>query len=373
MADFESFLRARKQYYTKWLGDDNLDLAKQNLQKSYYLFGLVEKYEDFLRLFGYYFGNNNIIYSKRNVLKDFSQNTEEKFFSKYKDMFYKINSQDIELYHWAKALFDNRLKRISHKIQMINIDCIGLDKAPKGSGGFLQYKRKHILEKEELLKEQIQKDPCSMNTLIYRFYDEYELWEKYVGAAESLIDLFKKELKDIQFANDAIVIKQLTNLLSGKEKILSQKKIDVKEVERQIIFFNEFWSNLLKQVVHRYKLTLRNKFPFKDFYLFCKNTVYQKIGFYGISSCFMLHYDAINRYLNNCEIFLFDSDKNKHGKKIDTLIINPPEKIVDIKPEIIIITSAFYYEIFSYLTELKKINKLSFRIARLENHFYQYL
>ncbi len=47
-------------------------------------------------------------------------------------------------------------------------------------------------------------------------------------------------------------------------------------------------------------------------------------------------------------------------KKIDTLIINPPEKIVDIKPEIIIITSAFYYEIFSYLTELKKDKQIKF-------------
>ncbi|GAB6888645.1 hypothetical protein JCM13304A_21440 [Desulfothermus okinawensis JCM 13304] len=373
-SDFESFLYSMgPNFYTNWLGNGNLGLAKKTLANSHYLFGLVERYDDFLKIFAYYFGKKKIIYQAKNVLRSFIDTDKNKDLVKYKDLFLKKNDKDIELYQWARDLFDERINKLNKKLQMMEIKKSNIEKTTKGLGGFFKYTVHDIAEKEELLKKDIQTNPLILNKLIYYFYREYGLWEKYVGAIDSLIEFFNKYLKELKLSEDSFVIKQINSFISEKEKILSHKRLDLREIYRHKINFDDFLSNLLETVLKDYQIKFKNEMHYKSFYCFCKNNKYKKVGFYGISSAFMLHFESIKKYLTNCRIFLFDSDKKKHGKKIDELTIYSPERIIDIQPELIIITSAFYEEIFNYLVELKTVNKLDFRIARLENHFFQYV
>ncbi len=67
---------------------------------------------------------------------------------------------------------------------------------------------------------------------------------------------------------------------------------------------------------------------------------------------------------------MFDSDIKKHGQKIDNLTINNPDKIVEIKPDIIIISSIFWKEILKILRIIQKRYKLNFRIGCLHETMY---
>lgn len=116
--------------------------------------------------------------------------------------------------------------------------------------------------------------------------------------------------------------------------------------------------------------TLKN---IENLFNFSQTNSFNRIGFYGISGRFKQHYGLIKTVFKNREIFLFDSDRSKHGMKIDNLIINSPERIADLTPDIIIITSAFYDEIYGFLKTLKIMKGLSFKIANLQDFILTYL
>jgi len=71
----------------------------------------------------------------------------------------------------------------------------------------------------------------------------------------------------------------------------------------------------------------------------------------------------------NKQIFLFDSDPNKQGKIVENtnLVISSPNKIIEVKPEIVIISSVFWKEIYNLLSTLQKENNISFETAYLDN------
>lgn len=136
-------------------------------------------------------------------------------------------------------------------------------------------------------------------------------------------------------------------------------------IEDNVHVKEEVVSNMCEYFYHTYFVKDAVKKIGTNMSSFFKKFRYSRIGFYGISGRFMTYINQI-RQLKNIDIYLYDSDKNKHGNKINGLIIHHPERIIDLTPEIIIITSAFYKEIYEFLKKFKKNNKLAFEIAYLD-------
>ncbi len=79
-------------FLTNRLGNGDLQLAKDNLEKKHYLFGIVEQYDDFLKMFAYFFQINFINYGNPKVIYDSN-------LFKLKENFIKRNELDCKLYY----------------------------------------------------------------------------------------------------------------------------------------------------------------------------------------------------------------------------------------------------------------------------------
>lgn len=94
-------------YLVHRVGNGSLQLAKERLEKTYFLYGLVDHYEDSILLLEQHFPFFNIKgYEKHNVTNSHELIVEQKI----REYFIKYNNLDNMLYDWAKDLFFTRLR-----------------------------------------------------------------------------------------------------------------------------------------------------------------------------------------------------------------------------------------------------------------------
>ncbi|MFW5799708.1 MAG: sulfotransferase family 2 domain-containing protein [Spirochaetota bacterium] len=90
------------------ISSDDLKKAKNHLKKYFSLIGILEKYDMFINMLSklYKWDINN--YKKQNVTpnRPKTEELEEKTLNKIKE----LNKYDIELYEYAKELFEKQLK-----------------------------------------------------------------------------------------------------------------------------------------------------------------------------------------------------------------------------------------------------------------------
>lgn len=83
--------------------DRALSKAKKNLEKNFIFFGLQERFDESLVLLGKKLSLKNIFYEKRNVL---AGRCKENLSDRDIEVAVEYNSLDIELYEFARELFD---------------------------------------------------------------------------------------------------------------------------------------------------------------------------------------------------------------------------------------------------------------------------
>ncbi|MGM0876129.1 MAG: sulfotransferase family 2 domain-containing protein [Bacillota bacterium] len=89
---------------------DGLEKAKENLLTEFIAFGLTERFDESLLLMSRKLGWRNMKYDKKNVTKSRPRKKEIPI-----DLIKKIekyNQLDLELYHYAKSLFEKQLKEL---------------------------------------------------------------------------------------------------------------------------------------------------------------------------------------------------------------------------------------------------------------------
>jgi len=89
-----------------------LEIAKQNLTNSFHVVGLVERFEESLALMMASFGWRISFYENRRVTK-----IRSAIASREIDMIREHNKLDIELYDFAKKLFEGNLRKSEHSVR----------------------------------------------------------------------------------------------------------------------------------------------------------------------------------------------------------------------------------------------------------------
>ena len=93
-----------------YLGNGDLGLAKDRLEKFYYLFGIVEYYKETLELFSKYLPisqQTEII--KENITKNSDLSLNILLDRKAKEIILERNDSDVRLYEWGLSIFKKRL------------------------------------------------------------------------------------------------------------------------------------------------------------------------------------------------------------------------------------------------------------------------
>lgn len=92
------------------------DLAKTNFQRYFLAFGLTEYFDESLLLFKRLLGWQKFpVYQKKNVHQQKTQKPE--LSSREKEALLKYNHYDIELYEYARQLFENQLMKEEQSFQ----------------------------------------------------------------------------------------------------------------------------------------------------------------------------------------------------------------------------------------------------------------
>src|SRR5205823_1324565 len=95
------------------ISDDRLlEIAKQNLTNSFHVIGLVERFEESLALMMASFGWRISFYENRRVTKNRSAVEPRAI-----NMIREHNKLDIELYDFAKKLFEENLRKSEHSVR----------------------------------------------------------------------------------------------------------------------------------------------------------------------------------------------------------------------------------------------------------------
>jgi hypothetical protein len=87
-----------------------LESAKETLEKRFSFFGLTERYTEFLLLARRLLGWNDIFYQRRNVSRKHTKKDEVE--PGVLDTIRERNANDIALYDFARALFDDRCREL---------------------------------------------------------------------------------------------------------------------------------------------------------------------------------------------------------------------------------------------------------------------
>jgi predicted O-methyltransferase YrrM len=94
---------------------------------------------------------------------------------------------------------------------------------------------------------------------------------------------------------------------------------------------------------------------------------YSKIVFFGAGSRFTSVAKDIKKYVASGSIVaLLDNDPLKNGLEIASFTVKSPDKLVTIKPDLVVITSTHYQKILQQLEILKLTFRLSFEIRYLD-------
>jgi hypothetical protein len=86
-----------------------LESAKKNLQEHFLVFGITERFDETLILMKRALGWKNPFYVKHNVTKD--RPSKENVSRDILDLIKKYNELDIELYNYAKKMFEERISQ----------------------------------------------------------------------------------------------------------------------------------------------------------------------------------------------------------------------------------------------------------------------
>jgi hypothetical protein len=90
-----------------------LSLAKENLEKRFSLFGLTDRYNEFILMCRHLLGWQDIYYTRRRVTADYPGKVQLSDLSKSLiDRLKEQNQYDLELYEFAACLFNQRIEQI---------------------------------------------------------------------------------------------------------------------------------------------------------------------------------------------------------------------------------------------------------------------
>lgn len=98
--------RIQPNFLVHRLGNGDFDLAMERLSSFYYLFGITERFDDFLAHLGSVTNLDFSIYTSRNC----SSAGNEEPAGPIRDEFIEHNALDIQLYEAARILFDDRVR-----------------------------------------------------------------------------------------------------------------------------------------------------------------------------------------------------------------------------------------------------------------------
>lgn len=96
----------------QYLGNNDIECAKDRLESTFFFFGLVEDYDESIAMLARSLNVDNIGFDLRNVSKHVakSENVDQEL----REEFYARNRQDVELYEYAKRIFIRRKKETAN-------------------------------------------------------------------------------------------------------------------------------------------------------------------------------------------------------------------------------------------------------------------
>lgn len=96
-----------RNYFVRQLGQGSLDRAKEILSNHYEVFGVSEKFPEFLELVAERFSFSKMTYRfcNRNLVKDLYE------WEDIREEFLELCSLDYQLYEWVKKVFDEKFER----------------------------------------------------------------------------------------------------------------------------------------------------------------------------------------------------------------------------------------------------------------------
>ena len=97
------------------INETHLELAKKNLSASNMLFGITERFDESVLYFKNELNWNNPYYANKNVSKNLTakKNIDEET----KQAIMKCNKYDLQLYEFAKTIFDERINSLGHNFK----------------------------------------------------------------------------------------------------------------------------------------------------------------------------------------------------------------------------------------------------------------
>ncbi len=189
----------KHNFLTHWFGNGDLENAKKILQNKHFLFGLVEKYEEFLKIFGYLFRIRKIEYTLMNkAVMEFSSED----LLNLKNKFVEKNHLDYEFYSFAKDLFDNRFIELKKEVADIGVKKNEIEILLRDKNISLG---DNVLESEKRLIEQIVKDSNKIDlSYLLMFYNKNRLWGKLFALSNSILNVVNQYTQGFSDKNDPI-------------------------------------------------------------------------------------------------------------------------------------------------------------------------
>jgi hypothetical protein len=101
----------RQTFFVSGGVENDIKLAKENLENYYSVVGITEMFEESVYLIGQELGWKNYRYKKKNVTK--KRPLREDFPQEVIEMILKKNELDVELYHFGKKLLEEKIHNLS--------------------------------------------------------------------------------------------------------------------------------------------------------------------------------------------------------------------------------------------------------------------
>lgn len=356
---FKEYLLNRKtNFLISALGGGDYNLAQKRLLQDFFIFGILEYWDLFMKMVAQAFGLRELSLEIHNATK---ANDKLSSYNDCYQLFVERHQLDIKFYHWARELFLERTATLKSnyihpKKQMKNSKAV--HSAPNAlDDNYLEKlkQKKHlsIVESQILARHAEKNNDLAQAELRYKnaflrlrggnlikFY--YKTRQK--AKLRSVIETLLPELQRLPSSLPDSYLRQKIHYYQKIKQQLKRKNIPL-DPETQV-----FVQKTLKWI--EWQGGSLNSLPAAS-----------KIIFYGASGRFISTYPRLKPLLPaHCQLFLADSNQDKWGKTLLGLKIQSPQEISTIKPDLAIITSCYFEDIYTTLSEIRTKNNLSFQI-----------
>ena len=177
-------------FFVKTLGSGSLQLAKKRLVDSFYLFGVLELFQEFLALLC----DKLLIEENEYSIENISESSKLKIDQQIIDNFKKKNRLDYDFYKWAKGVFQERISNLVVKKTQSLPPCPKENTMERCSSKMLEYKNDNNLS--DLLIELEKKSDDYYTTFL-----KLSIYKKK-GQKEKLIGVLLKHYKKHSFIDN---------------------------------------------------------------------------------------------------------------------------------------------------------------------------